>query len=101
MKRPLLVSSAALAAILAAVLAHSPQAQAQVIERSFALATAPDGAGGLNAFFGDTFTGAQRGSTFTDLFTFAVDGTPVAGTPFDASASVTSSFLDSPGSKTS
>ena len=94
MKRPLLASSAALAAILAAVLAHSPQAQAQVIERSFALATAPDGAGGLNAFFGDTFTGAQRGSTFTDLFTFAV-----AGTPFDASASVTSSFLDSPGSK--
>ncbi len=30
---------------------------------------------------------------------FAVAGTPVAGTPFDASASVTSSFLDSPGSK--
>jgi hypothetical protein len=94
MKRPLLVSSAALSAILSAVLAGAPQAQAQVIERSFALATVPDGAGGLNAFFGDTFTGAQSGSTFADLFSFAV-----AGTPFDASASLTSSFLDSPGSK--
>ena len=104
MKRPLLVSRAALPAILAAVLAGAPQAQAQVIERSFALATAADGAGGLNAFFGDTFTGAQRGSSFADLFTFAVAGIPVAGipvagTPFDASASLTSSFLESPGSK--
>ena len=94
MKRPSFVSSAALSAILSAVLAGAPQAQAQVIERSFALTTVPDGAAGLNAFFGDTFTGAQSGSSFADLFTFAV-----AGTPFDASASLTSSFLDSPGSK--
>jgi len=99
MKRQSFVSSAALSAILSAVLAGPPQAQAQVIERSFALATVPDGAGGLNAFFGDTFTGAQSGSSFAELFTFAVAGTPVAGTPFDASASLTSSFLDSPGSK--
>jgi len=94
MKRQSFVSRAALSAILSAVLAGAPPAQAQVIERSFALDTVPDGAGGLNAFFGDTFTGAQSGSTFADLFTFAV-----AGTPFDASASLTSSFLDSPGSK--
>ena len=97
MKRQSFVSRAALSAVLSAVLAGAPQAQ--VIERSFALATVPDGAGGLNAFFGDTFTGAQSGSTFADLFTFTVAGTPVAGMPFDASASLTSSFLDSPGSK--
>jgi len=94
MKRPLIVPGAIFAAILLAAFARAPQAQAQVIERSVALDTVPDGAGGLNAFFGDTFTGAQSGSGFTDLFTFAV-----AGTPFDASASVTSAFLDSPGSK--
>jgi hypothetical protein len=43
MKRPSFVSRAALSAILSAVLAGTPQAQAQVIERSFALATVPDG----------------------------------------------------------
>ncbi|MEN3296393.1 MAG: hypothetical protein V7642_5646 [Burkholderiales bacterium] len=88
MKRQLLV----LGAMLSAVLSGAPQAQ--VIERSTEIATVPDGTGGFNTFFGGTFTGAQSGSTFADLFTFAV-----AGTPFDASASVTSSFLDSPGSK--
>lgn len=94
MRRPLFVPRAVLPAILSAFLAGAPQAQAQVIERSVALETVPDGAGGFNAFFGDTFTEADNGSTFADLFTFAV-----AGTPFDAAASVTSSFLDSPGSK--
>ena len=94
MERQFFVSKAALSAIFSAVLACAPQVQAQVIERSTALATVPDGSGGLNAFFGDTFTSAQSGSAFADLFTFAV-----AGTPFDAAASVTSSFLDSPGSK--
>lgn len=90
MKRPLFVPGA----LLLAVLAGAPQAWAQAIERSTGLATVPDGAGGFNAHFGDTFTGAQSGSAFTDLFTFTVDGTR-----FDAAASVTSSFLDSPGSK--
>lgn len=94
MKRSLSVPGAALAAVLSAVLSSAPQARAQAIERSTELVTVPDGAGGFNAFFGDTFTGAQRGSAFAGLFTFAV-----AGTPFDAAASVTSSFLDSPGSK--
>lgn len=94
MKRPLLVPGTALPAILSALLAGAPQAWAQTIERSAALGTVPDGAGGFNAFFGDTFTQAQSGSSFADLFTFSV-----AGTPFDASASLTSSFLDSPGSK--
>jgi hypothetical protein len=94
MKRSLFVRSAMLAAVLPAVLSSAPQARAQAIERSMELATAPDAAGGFNAYFGDTFTGAQRGSAFADLFTFAV-----ANTPFDAAASVTSSFLDSPGSK--
>ena len=98
MKRPLIVPraaySAVFAAILSAALAGAPQVQAQTIERSVVLDTVPDGAGGLNAFFGDTFTAAQSGSGFADLFTFAV-----ADTRFDASASVTSAFLDSPGSK--
>lgn len=88
MKRQLTVLGAALSAVL------SGAPQAQVIERSTELALAPDAAGGFNAFFGGTFLEAQSGGTFADLFTFAV-----AGTPFDASASVTSSFLDSPGSK--
>ncbi len=94
MRRALFVPGAVLPALLSALLAGAPQAQAQVIERSVALSTVPDGAGGFNAFFGDTLTEAQSGSSFADLFTFAV-----AGTPFDAAASVTSSFLDSPGSK--
>jgi hypothetical protein len=94
MKRFLIVPGAALSALVFAVLAGAAPAQAQVIERSTAVATVADGAGGFNAFFGDTFTGAQSGSSFADLFTFAV-----AGTPFDAAASLTSSFLDSPGSK--
>lgn len=90
MKRLLFVPGA----VLLAVLTGAPQARAQAIERNTGLATVPDGAGGFNAFFGDTFTGVQSGSAFTDVFTFAV-----ADTPFDAAASVTSSFLDSPGSK--
>lgn len=94
MKRPLLLPGALLGAVLSLSLAGVPQARAQAIERSTALSTVPDGAGGFNAFYGDTFSGEQSGSAFVDLFTFTV-----AGTPFDAAASVTSSFLDSPGSK--
>lgn len=94
MKRPVFVPGAALPVVLSALLAGAPQVQAQVIERSTELATVPDGAGGLHAFFGDTFGAAQSGSSFADLFTFSF-----AGTPFDAAASLTSSFLDSPGSQ--
>jgi len=94
MKQPMILPGALLAAVFPLLLAGAPQARAQAIERSTELATVPDGAGGFNAFFGDTFSEAQSGSSFADLFTFSV-----AGTPFDAAASVTSSFLDSPGSK--
>ncbi|THC42860.1 hypothetical protein C2862_14785 [Massilia sp. Mn16-1_5] len=90
----MLLPGALLGAVLSLSLAGAPQARAQAIERSTALSTVPDGAGGFNAFYGDTFSGEQSGSAFVDLFTFTV-----AGTPFDAAASVTSSFLDSPGSK--
>jgi hypothetical protein len=83
-----------LAAALAAVLACAPAAQAQTIERTTPLVTVPDGIGGFSAFFGDAFTGAQSGQAFADLFTFTV-----SGTAFDASASLTSSFLDAPGSR--
>lgn len=94
MKRSLFVPGAVLSAILPVALAGALPARAQALERSVAVSTVPDGAGGFNAFFGDAFNAADSGSGFTGLFTFEV-----AGTPFDASASVTSSFLDSPGSK--
>ncbi|KQQ87327.1 FxDxF family PEP-CTERM protein [Massilia sp. Leaf139] len=94
MKRHWIVPGAALSALLFAFPPGASQAQAQTIERSVELALAPDGAGGFNAVFGDTFTQAQSGAGFVDLFTFLV-----SGTPFDASASLTSSVLDSPGSK--
>jgi len=94
MKRPLSLPGALLGAVLSLSFAGAPQARAQAIERSAVLNTVPDGAGGFNAFYGDTFTGEQSGSAFVDLFTFTV-----AGTPFDTAASLTSSFLDSPGSK--
>lgn len=45
-----------------------------------------DGVGGYNAIFGNTFTAAEIGSTFSDTFTFTV------GYPFDSGASLTSKF---------
>ncbi|QNA97761.1 FxDxF family PEP-CTERM protein [Massilia sp. Se16.2.3] len=85
---------AALSTALSAALVGLAPAHAQTIERTEAISLSPDGVGGFTAHFGDGFTAAQSGSAFTDLFTFAV-----AGTPFDAAASVTSSFLNSPGTK--
>jgi hypothetical protein len=55
--------------------------------------TVDDGLGGFNAHVGDTFAASNAGSTFTDVFTFDV------GTPFDAAASVTSSYLNTPQTK--
>lgn len=83
-----------LGAMLAALLCGAPGAGAQTIERTAALNANADGVGGFNAFFGDTFTAAESGRAFTNVFTFSV-----AGIPFDTAASVTSSFLDSPGTK--
>ncbi|MEW6370978.1 MAG: FxDxF family PEP-CTERM protein [Pseudomonadota bacterium] len=84
-------TSLVLGALLAGAACASPYAAAQAIERSVPIAEIDDGAGGFNAHFGDGFTALESGSTFTDLFTF-----DVSGLPFDAAASVTSSYLNSP-----
>jgi len=65
-------------------------ALAQTINRSAAVSASADGQGGFNAHFGDTFTAASAGSSFSNLFTFDF------GTPLDAAASVTSSYLNVP-----
>ncbi len=79
------------AGLLAIAACAGPDAAAQTIERSTPVVAIGDGAGGFNAHFGDGFTAAESGRAFTELFTF-----DVAGLPFDAAASVTSSFLNSP-----
>lgn len=90
MKRQALVLAAACAALLCGV----PGAGAQTMERTRELAVTADGVGGFSAHFGGAFTAAESGNAFVDLFTFSV-----AGIPFDAAASLTSTFLDSPGTK--
>jgi hypothetical protein len=55
--------------------------------------TTGDGVGGFNAHFGDSFAASSSGSSFSDIFTFNI------GTPFDAAASVTSSYLNTPQTK--
>ena len=84
-------TSLVLGALLAGAACAGPYAAAQVIERSVPISTLADGVGGFNAHFGDGFTAQESGSTFTDVFTF-----DVGGLPFDAAASVTSSYLNSP-----
>jgi hypothetical protein len=82
-----------LSALIAGAAFASQGAAAQAIDRSVPLVTAGDGVGGFNAHFGDTFTASTVGSTFADVFTFNV------GSPFDAAASVTSSYLNTPQTK--
>ena len=87
------LKSLVLSALIAGAAAVSQGAAAQAIDRTVPLATAGDGVGGFNAHFGDTFTASTVGSTFSDVFTFNI------GSPFDAAASVTSSFLNTPQTK--
>jgi hypothetical protein len=87
------LKSLVLSALIAGAAAASQGAAAQAIDRSVPLATAGDGVGGFNAHFGDTFTASTLGNTFSDVFTFNI------GTPFDAAASVTSSYLNTPQAK--
>jgi hypothetical protein len=68
-------------------------AGAATVNRTAPVVTVDDGLGGFNAHFGDTFAQSTTGSTFTDIFTFD------AGTPFDAAASLTSSYLNTPQTK--
>ena len=87
-------TSLVLGALLAGAACAGPHAAAQTIERSVPISAIDDGAGGFNAYFGDGFAAAQSGRSFIDVFTF-----DVAGLPFDAAASVTSSTLNSPSDK--
>jgi hypothetical protein len=82
-----------LSALIAGAAFASQGAAAQAIDRSVPLVTAGDGVGGFNAHFGDTFTASTLGNTFSDVFTFNV------GSTFDAAASVTSSYLNTPQTK--
>jgi hypothetical protein len=68
-------------------------AGAQTINRTVAVAATDDGLGGFNAHVGDNFAASTAGGTFSDVFTFNI------GTPFDAAASVTSSYLNNPQTK--
>jgi hypothetical protein len=85
--------SFALAAMAAGALLAGQGAGAQTLERNAALTTTSDGVGGFNAHFGDAFAAATAGRSFTDVFTFSV------AAPFDAAASLTSLYLDSPQTK--
>jgi hypothetical protein len=87
------LKSLVLSALIAGAAVASQGAVAQAIDRSVPLATAGDGVGGFNAHFGDTFTASTVGHAFSDVFTFNI------GTPFDAAASVTSSYLNTPQTK--
>jgi hypothetical protein len=87
------LKSLVLSALVAGAALASQGAAAQAIDRSVPLVTAGDGVGGFNAHFGDTFMASTAGHPFSDVFTFNV------GTPFDAAASVTSAYLNTPQTK--
>jgi hypothetical protein len=80
-------------AVVAGAACVAQGAGAAALERTVPVVMVDDGLGGFNAHFGDTFAASTTGSTFTDVFTFDV------GTPFDAAASVTSSYLNTPQTK--
>jgi hypothetical protein len=82
-----------LAAAAAGALLATQPADAQTLERNTALVTTSDGVGGFNAYFGDAFAAATTGRSFSEVFTFSTS------TPFDAAASLTSLYLDSPQTK--
>lgn len=85
------LKSLVLSSLIAGAAFVAQGAGAQAIDRSVPLVTVDDGVGGFNAHFGDSFAASAMGSTFTDIFTFNV-----AGMPFDAAGSLTSSYLDTP-----
>jgi len=87
------LSSLLLTSLVAGVAFLSQGVGAQTIDRSAAVVTLDDGQGGFNAHVGDSFAASTAGSVFSDLFTFDL------ATPFDAAASVTSSYLNTPFAK--
>jgi hypothetical protein len=84
------LKSLVLSSLLAGAAFAVQSAGAATINRTVELATADDGVGGFNAHFGDNFAASTAGSTFSDVFTFQVNR------PFDAAASLTSVYLNTP-----
>lgn len=87
------LKSLVLGSLLAGAAFAVQGAGAATIHRTAEIVTVGDGAGGFNAHFGDTFTAATLDSTFTDVFTFQLNR------PFDAAASLTSAYLNTPQTK--
>jgi hypothetical protein len=87
------LTSLLLTSLVAGAVFTAQGALAQTINRTAAVVTTGDGVGGFNAHFGDSFAASSSGSSFSDIFTFNI------GTPFDAAASVTSSYLNTPQTK--
>ena len=87
------LKSLVLSSLLAGAAFAVQGAGAATINRTAAITTVDDGVGGFNAHFGDTFTASTVNSTFSDVFTFEVNR------PFDAAASLTSVYLNTPQTK--
>lgn len=87
------LNSLVLSSLVASTAFMAQGAGAATVDRTAAVALASDGVGGYSAFFGDTFGASTYNDAFVDTFTFNV------GTPIDASASLTSSYLDTPQTK--
>lgn len=84
------LKSLVLSTLLAGAAFAVQGAGAATIERTMPVITMDDGVGGFNAHFGDTFAASTLASSFTDIFTFQVNR------PFDAAASLTSVYLNTP-----
>jgi hypothetical protein len=82
-----------LTSLVAGAACLTQPAAAQSIARSSPVVTVDDDRGGFNAYVGDTFGAATVDNAFSDIFTFSL------GTPFDAAAAVTSSYLNTPFTK--
>lgn len=80
-------------ALLAGAAIAAQGAAAATIDRTSPIVTVDDGAGGFNAYAGDTFAASNVNDTFTDVFTFDVSR------PFDVAASLTSAYLNTPQTK--
>ena len=87
------LKSLVLSSLLAGAAFAVQGAGAATINRTAEVITVDDGAGGFNAHFGDTFAASTVNDTFTDVFTFNITR------PFDAAASLTSAYLNTPQTK--
>jgi hypothetical protein len=87
------LKSLVLSSLLAGAAFAVQGAGAATINHTTAIVPVDDGVGGFNAHFGDTFTSSTVNNTFTDVFTFQVNR------PFDAAASLTSVYLNTPQTK--